>query len=169
VHRVINRRHTVRRRPDRSQPTGHGPKAWLEKGPSASLFVRYVSHRISSSLTVDAVCLAEGSDPSAESHRYARACAHFAREIFPKGETIFDLKTDSARKQSRPWLADSPGGRPLRRCREMRSVYGRQRLRGTALLGPSDSRCRHRKLTRKQPFSRRECTEPVASEMRLWD
>jgi len=34
-----------------NQPTGHGPKGWLEKGPSASLFVRYVSHRICSSLT----------------------------------------------------------------------------------------------------------------------
>src|SRR5215831_12280478 len=32
-------------------PTGHGPRGWLEKGPSASLFVRYVSHRICSSLT----------------------------------------------------------------------------------------------------------------------
>src|SRR6516162_1264343 len=54
----------------------------------------------------------------------------------------------------------SPGGRPLRRRREMRSVYGRQRLGGTAALqAPSDSRCRHRKLTRKQPFSRKECTE----------
>ena len=43
---------------------------------------------------------------------------------------------DSARKQSRPWLADPPGagGRPLRRRREMRSVDGRQRLRGTAAL-----------------------------------
>jgi hypothetical protein len=52
------------------------------------------------------------------------------------------------------------GGRPLRRRREMRSVDGRQRLRGTAALqGPSNSRCRHRTLTRKQPFSRRECTE----------
>src|SRR5262249_22185926 len=30
---------------------GHGPKGWLEKGPSASLFVRYVSQRICSSLT----------------------------------------------------------------------------------------------------------------------
>src|SRR5215510_10509137 len=34
-----------------NQPTGHGPMGWLEKGPSASLFVRYVSHRICSSLT----------------------------------------------------------------------------------------------------------------------
>jgi len=34
-----------------NQPTGHGPKGWLEKGPSASLLVRYVSHRICSSLT----------------------------------------------------------------------------------------------------------------------
>ena len=25
-----------------NQPTGHGPYRWLEKGPSASLFVRYV-------------------------------------------------------------------------------------------------------------------------------
>ena len=42
------------------------------------------------------------------------------------------------------------GGRPLRRRREMRSVYGRQRLRGTAALqASSDRRCRHRKLTRK--------------------
>ena len=51
---------------------------------------------------------------------------------------------DSARKQSRT------GGRPLRRRSEMRSVYGRQRLRGTAALqASSDRRCRHRKLTRK--------------------
>jgi hypothetical protein len=42
VHRVISRRHTA---------VGHGPKGWLEKGPSSSLFVRYVSHRICSSLT----------------------------------------------------------------------------------------------------------------------
>ena len=34
-----------------NQPTRHGPKGWLEKGPSASLFVRYVSQRICSSLT----------------------------------------------------------------------------------------------------------------------
>jgi hypothetical protein len=34
-----------------NQPIGHGPKGWLEKGPSRSLFVRYVSQRISSSLT----------------------------------------------------------------------------------------------------------------------
>ena len=34
-----------------NQPTGHGPKGWLEKGLSASLFVRYVSPRICSSLT----------------------------------------------------------------------------------------------------------------------
>jgi len=26
-----------------NQPTGHGPKGWLEMGPSASLFVRHVS------------------------------------------------------------------------------------------------------------------------------
>jgi hypothetical protein len=31
-------------------------------------------------------------------------------------------------------LADPPGGRPLRRRREMVSIYGRQRLRGTAAL-----------------------------------
>jgi hypothetical protein len=34
-----------------NQPTGHGPKGWLEKGPSASLFIRCISHRICSSLT----------------------------------------------------------------------------------------------------------------------
>ena len=77
MHRVISRRHTAvgqladfRGGPSRtgsydehiyidtsgvsnaeSQPTGHGPRGWLEKGPSASLFVRYVSHRICSSLT----------------------------------------------------------------------------------------------------------------------
>jgi hypothetical protein len=34
-----------------NQPTGHGPKGWLEKGPSTSLFVRYVSQRICSLLT----------------------------------------------------------------------------------------------------------------------
>ena len=27
-----------------NQPTGNGPKGWLEKGLSASLFIRCVSH-----------------------------------------------------------------------------------------------------------------------------
>ena len=34
-----------------NQPNGHGPRGWLEKGPSASLFVRYVLIQIRSSLT----------------------------------------------------------------------------------------------------------------------
>src|SRR6516162_5997037 len=65
VHRVISRRHpAVGQLADfqgandehiwidtygvsnaENQPTGHGPKGRIEKGPSASLFVRQVSHR----------------------------------------------------------------------------------------------------------------------------
>jgi hypothetical protein len=38
-----------------------------------------------------------------------------------------------------------PGGRPLRRRREMVGIYGRQRLRGTVALQTSiDYRCRDR-------------------------
>jgi hypothetical protein len=40
----------------------------------------------------------------------------------------------------------SPGGRPLRRRREMVSIYGRQRLRGTAALQASTE---HRSHERK--------------------
>src|SRR5215472_16358273 len=34
-----------------NQRTGYGPKGWLEKRPSASLFIHCISHRICSSLT----------------------------------------------------------------------------------------------------------------------
>jgi hypothetical protein len=71
-----------------------------------------------------------------------------------------ESRTQRGSSQVHGWPIPGTGGRPLRRRREMRSVYGRQRLRGTgALQAPSDSRCRHRNLIRKQPFSRRECTE----------
>ena len=46
-----------------NQPNGHRPRGWLEKGPSASLFVRYVSIQICSSFTASPARTSSHPDP----------------------------------------------------------------------------------------------------------
>ena len=122
-----------------NQPTGHGPKGWLGKGLSASLFVRSFPPHF------------QAGRETTEQQGY---------KMVRDGHSLPQGRAGLSPEAGKAMAGRSPGGRPLRRRSEMRSVYGRQRLRGTAALqAPSDSRCRHRKLTRKQLFSRRECTE----------
>jgi len=62
-----------------------------------------------------------------------------------RGTVALQASTDHCCQERMTIAGRSPGGRPLRRRRDMVLIYGRQRLRGTvALQASTDHRCRDR-------------------------